>query len=89
MRTDTDGTAKNIYPSWLPDGKRNSLYIVDAADGSGLTRVGDVQTFFARWSPRWKIAFITGGWPSSEIYVMRKDGWQQMKLTKWLVRSVA
>ena len=91
----SDGRANNIYTSWLPDGKRVAfssnreggdrkfLYVVNAADGSGLTRVSDAQSFFGRWSPRGgKIAFIAGGWPRSEIYIMRKDGSRQVKLTR-------
>ena len=53
---------------------RGTLRVMDS-DGSNVTRVGEVETFFARWSPDGsKIAFITGRWPTTEIHPMAGDG---------------
>lgn len=84
-RAITDDARLNTFPSFLPDGRiafaskekdGPEILVCVEPDGGGRKRVGDVETFFARWSPdgQW-IAFISGpGWPQSAIYLMKADG---------------
>lgn len=88
------GVGHNTFPSWLPDGRRimftsdreptgRALFVINA-DGTNLKRlVGNADSFFARWSPNGKhIAYIAGKYPTTEIYLMNKDGRNAVKLTK-------
>jgi TolB protein len=91
VRITNDGF-NNIFPAWLPDGKRIGfgsnregtparLYVMNA-DGSNLTPLNNAEGFFARWSKRNKIAFVKGRWPVSQIYLMNADGSNQAQVTK-------
>lgn len=52
-------------------------------DGTGLTKLGDVKSFYARFSPDGKkIAYIAGGFPQSSIYIANADGSGATKITK-------
>jgi len=86
----TDDSLHNIYPSFVEDGLiayssrrpdgSNELVTV-MLDGTSRTPVGDVNAFFARWSPdRTQIAFIAGRWPETAIYIMRVDDSQVRKI---------
>ena len=58
------------------------LYTMNA-DGSGLQKLGNVKSFFARFSPDGKkIAYIAGRFPETQIYVANADGSGAMKITK-------
>lgn len=58
------------------------LYTI-SVDGSGFAPVGKIKSFFARFSPDGKkIAYITGGFPESSIYVANADGSGAIKITK-------
>jgi TolB protein len=57
-------------------------YVINA-DGSGLTKLGNIQSFFARFSPDGKkIAYVSGKFPSTAIYVANADGTSAVKITK-------
>jgi TolB protein len=91
----TGGVGSNKSPGWTSDGKRivfasekrdgNSekfLYTV-SVDGTGLAPVARIKAFTARYSPDGKkIAYITGGFPESSIYVANADGSGAIKITK-------
>jgi TolB protein len=50
------------------------LYIM-RADGTGLAKLGEIKSYFARFSPDGKqIAYIAGRFPESSIFVARSDG---------------
>lgn len=80
----------NTFPSFLPGGdiaftskpKDGEVALVRVApDGTDRRRVGSVETFFARWSPDGeRVAFISGRWPKSAIYLMNADGTGVRKL---------
>jgi len=79
---------KLIFSSSNRDGGNASyvdgsyLYTVNA-DGSGFAPLGKIKSFFARISPDGKkIAYITGGFPESSIYVANEDGSGAVKITK-------
>jgi TolB protein len=59
------------------------LYTMNA-DGTGVTRLaGNINSFFARFSPDGKkIAFIMGRFPSTHIYVANADGSDPVQITK-------
>jgi Tol biopolymer transport system component len=53
------------------------------ADGSALTKVGTIKSFFARFSPDGKkIAYVSGKFPETAIYIANIDGSGVMKVTK-------
>jgi len=53
------------------------------ADGSALAKVGNIRSFFARFSPDGKkIAYIAGKFPETAIYIANVDGSGVMKVTK-------
>ena len=53
------------------------------ADGSNLTKVAGVSGYFARFSPDGKrIAYITGKFHETAVFVANPDGSGAMKLTK-------
>ncbi|HEV8593495.1 MAG TPA: hypothetical protein VGQ55_15425 [Pyrinomonadaceae bacterium] len=50
------------------------LYTMNA-DGSDIKKIGDLQSFFARYSPDGKrIAYISGKFPATAIYISNADG---------------
>lgn len=57
------------------------LYVMNA-DGSGLEKLGNTKSFFARFSPDGKkIAYISGQFPSTAIYIANADGSNPVKVT--------
>lgn len=58
------------------------LYTMNA-DGSGLQKLGTIKSFFARFSPDGKkIAYISGKFPETAIYIANADGSGAVKVTK-------
>lgn len=58
------------------------LYTMNA-DGSSLAKVGNIKSFFARFSPDGKkIAYIAGKFPETAIYIANPDGSGVVKITK-------
>jgi TolB protein len=52
-------------------------------DGSGLQKLGNIKSFFARFSPDGKkIAYVSGRFPSTSIYIANADGSGAMAITK-------
>lgn len=52
-------------------------------DGSKLTKMPTMNSYFARFSPNGKkIAYITGKFPETAIYIANADGSDAIKLTK-------
>lgn len=84
----TGGVAHNVFPSWLPNSRtilfssdRNGaangpdygLYTIGIA-GADLAQLTGLKGFFARWSPDGsRIAFISGGYPATEVHVVPAD----------------
>ena len=57
------------------------LYVIND-DGTNLTKLGNIKSSFARFSPDGKrLAFTVGGFPSNEIYVANADGSNPVKIT--------
>jgi len=93
----TEEGFNNIYPMWMPKGRRpNGLKIGFASfgkdkvthvyqadlDGSHPTVLIE-NASYARWSPNGsKVVFIQRVAGSGEIFVMNKDGSQRLQLTK-------
>lgn len=83
----TDGGFK---PTWSPKGtkiafsKEGNIWVVNAADGSGLTKLTNDGGAEPAWSPNGElIAFVSarnGGF--QDIYVMSATGARQTKVTK-------
>jgi TolB protein len=60
-----------------------SYLFVMNTDGSNLTRLSEINSFFARFSPDGKkIAFVMGKFPANAIYIAKTDGSNITKLTK-------
>lgn len=58
------------------------LYVMNS-DGSGLAKLGDIKSFFARFSPDGKtIAYVTGKFPNAWIYIANADGSGAVQVTK-------
>ena len=58
------------------------LYIMND-DGSNLRKVSSIQSFFARFSPDGKkIAYISGKFPSTNIFIANADGSSAIQITK-------
>ena len=58
------------------------LYVMNT-DGSGLAKIGNINSFFARYSPNGKkIAYISGKFPETAIYIANADGSGAVKITK-------
>jgi TolB protein len=80
---------KIIFSSSKRDAKSDGSYVDGSyvytmnADGSGLAKVGNIQSYFARFSPDGKkIAYASGRFPSTAIYVANADGSGAMKITR-------
>ncbi len=79
--------ARGVFPSWSPDG---ASILYDRADSIFATTPDGaaevlliVDGFAGRWSPDGRrIAFIRGGWPSSDVYVANSDGSAEARLTR-------
>jgi hypothetical protein len=57
----------------LEDGTK--ALVAGRADGARIARLGDVELSFARWSPDGaRVAFTSGRWPKSAVYLMDADG---------------
>jgi TolB protein len=57
------------------------LYTMNA-DGSGLAPLGQIKSFFARFSPDGRhIAYISGKFPQTAIYLANADGTGAVKIT--------
>jgi len=57
------------------------LYVMNS-DGSNLRKLGDVQSFFARFSPNGKhIAYVSGKFPLTHVFVANIDGSGTQKIT--------
>lgn len=58
------------------------VYVMNA-DGSALQRIGNINSFFARFSPDGKrIAYISGKFPSTWVFIANADGSGATKITK-------
>jgi Tol biopolymer transport system component len=90
----TQNDANNIFPSFLPNGRfilfgstrpaptgdDRRIYRMKK-DGSGQRELAD-NAFFARWSPRRdQIAFISGSYPSTQIWIMKTNGSEKKQLS--------
>lgn len=72
-KRDSDTKASYVEGSYL--------YVMNA-DGTNIKRVGDIRSFFARFSPDGKtIAYISGKFPETSIYLANADGSGAKKLT--------
>jgi TolB protein len=92
----TGGVGHNIFPAFSGDGKRiifassgreqgveGSFIYAMNVDGSNLTKIGSVPSYYARFSPDGKkIAYITGKFPESAIYIANADGSGAARVTK-------
>lgn len=86
----TNGEYHNTFPSFVRDdqvmftrqfGPDDVGIVRGPADGSHWTRIGQFNSFYARTSPDGKsIAFISGKWPKSAIYVCNAEGREIRKL---------
>ncbi len=86
----TNDALNNIYPSFRGDGRvvfgskpkdGASILVHCAVDGSDRTEIEIAPTFFGRYSPDGRrIAFISGRWPKSAIYVLDIESGEVMKL---------
>lgn len=80
--------ARGVFPSWSPDGAtilydRDHALFATAPDGLSPEVLLIENAFAGRWSPGgWRIAFIRGAWPSSEVYVANADGSAEARLTR-------
>jgi dipeptidyl aminopeptidase/acylaminoacyl peptidase len=88
--TDTGG---NLYPAWVPDGRKIAftgirdgdwqVYVMNA-DGSTQTRLTDSKdgNYFPHWAPDGsKILFTSVRDGQNQLYVMNADGSGQTRLT--------
>ncbi|HEX8734786.1 MAG TPA: DUF5050 domain-containing protein [Pyrinomonadaceae bacterium] len=79
-----------IFSSSNRDAKSDGSYVegsfvyVMNVDGSNLTKIGGgINSYYARFSPDGKrIAYISGKFPETAIYIANADGSGAMKLTK-------
>ena len=88
----TNNIGHNFFPSWSADGKRiifcsvrdgeEQVIYSMKSDGSDLKRLLTPSSSYARISPNGKkIAYITGRFPSTTIYVANADGSDPLKVT--------
>jgi tol-pal system beta propeller repeat protein TolB len=96
MKLLTGGTGHNIFPSWRPDGRRIlfgsvrdggaggdvGLYTMKP-DGTDVQKLSlPLRASFARFAPDGRrIAFISGKYPESSIYLVQPDGSGLTRLT--------
>jgi hypothetical protein len=53
------------------------------ADGSSLAKLGNIKNFFARFSPNGKkIAYVSGKFPTTAIYIANAGGTGAVQITK-------
>ena len=78
-----------IFASSKREGKTDGSYIdgsylyVMNADGSNLRKLGNIKSFFARYSPDGKhIAYVSGQFPSTNIFIANPDGSSARQITK-------
>jgi len=84
----TSGAVFDAHPAWSPDGRRLAFYrdggisVMNASDGSGMTRLTD-SGYNPTWSPDGtRIAFASSrSGITSAIYVMSADGSAVRQLT--------
>jgi TolB protein len=73
-KRDTDSAGSYVDGSYL--------YLI-RADGTGLRKLGSINSFFARLSPDGKrLAYISGRFPTSDIYIANADGSNPVQITK-------
>jgi TolB protein len=73
-KRDTDSSGSFVDGSFL--------YTMNA-DGSALAKLKDIKSFFARFSPDGKkIAYVSGRFPATSIYIANADGSAATKVTK-------
>lgn len=83
VRLTSDGS-NDRQPAWSPDGRRiafyrnGAIYIMNAADGSGATRVTD-NGAHPQWSPDGSKVVFAG--PNGHIWVVNVDGSGLTQLT--------
>jgi Tol biopolymer transport system component len=88
----TNNVGHNFYPAWSIDGKRiifcttregaEGLIYQMNADGSDPKRLLQMPASWARYSPDGKrIAFISGKFPNTAVYVANADGSDAKKIT--------
>lgn len=88
----TNNVGHNFYPAWSPDGKhiifcspgedREQVIYRMNADGSDKKRLLAMSSSWARYSPNGKwIAFISGKFPNTAVYVAKADGADAKKIT--------
>jgi len=88
LRQLTSGAVFDAHPAWSPDGSRLAFYrdggisVMNASDGSGVTRLTD-SGYNPTWSPDGtRIAFASSrSGITSAIYVMSADGSDVRQLT--------
>jgi TolB protein len=92
----TGGVGHNIFPAFSHDGKRiifassgreagvDGSYIYSMnVDGSNLSKIGSIPSYYARFSPDGKrIAYVAGKFPESAVYVANADGSGAIRVTK-------
>jgi TolB protein len=88
----TNNIGHNFYAAWSPDGKaiiwcspnddgEQIIYRMNA-DGSGKKRLLPMSSSWARYSPDGKrIAFISGKFPNTAVYVAKADGSDARKVS--------
>jgi Tol biopolymer transport system component len=73
-KRDTDSAGSYVDGSFL--------YTMNA-DGSSLAKLGNIKSFFARFSPNGKkIAYVSGKFPATAIYIANADGTDAVQITK-------
>lgn len=91
----TGDTMNNIFPSWSHDGRRiiygsgGMLYSI-TANGSNDKKSLSIAGFFGRFSPDGKqLAFISGRWPDSDIFISDDKGsYQKLIRNKQLILNL-
>ncbi len=92
----TNNIGHNIFPAFSHDGKKiifssskrdanndGSFVYTMNVDGSNLSKMSSISSFFARFSPDGKkIAYLAGKFPENSVYIANSDGSDAMKVTK-------
>ena len=78
-----------IFASSKRDPQADGSYVDDSyiytmnADGSDLKKLGNINSFFARFSPDGKhIAYVSGKFPSTNVFIANADGSNPVQITK-------